>query len=151
MNIHAFTPRRLARVILVIGVALTLAACAAGGAGGAKTKPAEQTRAERSIARWNFLINGDPGSAWDYLTPGYRAINPRNTYIKETLVKPIHWTGIRYMNETCSTDTTCSVSLMIDYQLRSHLSGVGVIDSTSIIRETWVKSDGIWYFLPPTE
>lgn len=122
---------------------VVLVGCAGGG--GAKKGGA---LADRATQRWNFLVNRDPGSAWEYLTPGSRAVTPKDRYIKETLVKPVKWTAARFVSENCTKPDLCKVQMTVDYKIRSHLTGVGVIQSTQILDETWIRESGTWYFLP---
>lgn len=130
-------------VLAALLVSLLLAGCAASG--GAKK---QESLAERAQARWDFLAAKEPENAWHYLSRGTRAMTPQNQYIKETLVKPVKWTGARFLKQECATPKTCKVYMMVDYKIRSHLSGVGVIETSQMVEETWINESGTWYFLP---
>ena len=121
-----------------------LAGCAAGG--GSKNS---ESLAERAQERWDYLAAREPENAWFYLSRGTREMTPQNQYIKETLVKPVRWTGARFLKQECATPQTCKVYMMVDYKIRSRLSGVGVIETSQMVEETWIKESGTWYFLPP--
>ena len=124
-------------------VALFLAGCAAGGG----TKPAESL-ADRAVARWNYLINKEPEKAWEYMTPGSRQVAPRDQYVRETLVKPVQWTGAEYESQECQSADACEVLVNVKFRVRSHLTGVGMLDAERRLVETWIRVDGQWYFLP---
>jgi len=100
----------------------------------------------RSALRWNLIIEGKPELAYDYLSPGYRATRERGDYANRISNRPIKWTKIAYVDHDCGSIDACSVKLNIDFKL--NMPQVGEVESTDVLIEQWVKSDGQWYFLP---
>lgn len=100
----------------------------------------------RSAMRWNLIIEGKPELAYDYLSPGYRATRERDDYANRIRNRPVKWTKIAYVDHDCGSSDACSVKLNIDFKL--NMPQVGEVESTDVLIEQWVKSDGQWYFLP---
>ena len=136
---HAIRPQ----VVVALLASVFLAGCAAGSG----TKK-QEALAERAQARWDFLAAREPESAWQYLSRGAKDMTPKEQYIKETLVKPVMWTGARFLREECASELTCKVYMLVDYKIRSHLSGVGIIENSQVVVETWINESETWYFLP---
>ena len=101
----------------------------------------------RSVERWNFLIAHQAEKAYDYLTPGFRATQTRETYATAMNNRPLQWKSAKFNHKECEEDR-CTVTLDVAYALRMGGSPVGTIDSTSSQGETWIRLDGDWYFLP---
>jgi len=100
----------------------------------------------RSALRWNLIIDGKPEQAYDYLTPGYRMTRERGDYANRISNRPVKWTKVSYVDHDCGSADACSVKLNIDFKI--NMPQVGEVESTDVLIEQWVKSDGQWYFLP---
>jgi hypothetical protein len=148
----------LLRPALVLATAW-LAGCAAGGA----TRPAEETSAaapaagavdeklveQRAVKRWELLIAGKAGEAYDYLSPGFRALKAREQYVADLQNRPVRWKGVRFTSLDCPPPGEfCDVTLDVDYEMNSPLQGVGVIPATGPVTERWIVLDGVWYLVP---
>ena len=151
----------LLRPALVLATAW-LAGCAAGGA----TRPTDEAAAaapaasaagasaeaiveQRAVKRWELLIAGKTGEAYDYLSPGFRALKPREQYVSDLQNRPVRWKGVRFSSLECPPPGEfCDVTLDIDYETTSPLQGVGVIPSTGPVTERWIVLDGVWYLVP---
>lgn len=152
------------KIALACGLALALAACkttqtqTGGSADNAipGEAPASATALAsedpntslplRSALRWNLIIEGKPELAYDYLSPGYKATRERDDYANRIRNRPVKWTKIAYVDHDCASADACSVKLNIDFKL--NMPQVGEVESTDVLIEQWVKSDGQWYFLP---
>ena len=132
-------------VAAVLVASLVLAGCAAGGG----VRKSESV-ADRAVARWNHLINKEVGSAWELMTPGARAVKSRNAYIAETLVKPVTWTSVEFVEQDCPSENQCTLKLNVGFKVRSRQTGVGLVEASSPVTETWLRSDGEWFYLPPS-
>jgi len=101
---------------------------------------------ERAVQRWDLLISHQAEKAYDLLSPGYRQTKDRVSYAKEMSVRPVRWSKVNYTSQECEADV-CKVHLAVDYSL--NMGGpAGEVKSTSFLVETWVKSDGKWWYLP---
>ncbi|MEZ5465508.1 MAG: hypothetical protein R3F22_09865 [Lysobacteraceae bacterium] len=130
--------------VFCVLASLVLVGCAAGGG-----EKKQETLAERAQARWDLLIGKQIGLAWEYLTPGARIETGKEAYIRETLVKPVRWRSARYLSQVCDSPEQCRVKMSVSIEVRSHLTGVGMVGTEMVVTETWLKTDGNWYFLPP--
>jgi hypothetical protein len=154
------------KIAMACSLALALAACKTtqtqnDGSGGADkvlpgATPATATALAsedpntslplRSALRWNLIIEGKPELAYDYLSPGYKSTRERDDYANRIRNRPVKWTKIAYVDHDCGSEDACSVKLNIDFKL--NMPQVGEVESTDVLIEQWVKSDGQWYFLP---
>jgi len=113
-------------------------------------KPAETTEEaiERRVnERWALLIAEDYGSAYKYLSPGYRSSVSIAQYQRALYSSKISWTAAMYDGSECSEDT-CKVKILLDFTVYGALPGVNSMDSSQQIEESWVKIDNDWYHVP---
>ena len=135
--------------------ALWLAGCAAGGGG---TRPAaaakdtgkpEQVVEQRAVARWALLTAGKPAEAYQYLSPGFRALKTSEQYAADLQNRPVRWKAARFSAVECPPPGEyCDVTLDVDYEIDSPLPGVGTLKSTGPVVERWIVLDGVWYLVP---
>ncbi len=102
---------------------------------------------ERAKARWETLLAGDLGGAYEYLSPGYRSSVSSLQYQRSLLLKRVRWTSAKYIESECE-ETTCKLKFSLGYSVSGALPGVGKFSSTEKIYESWVLADGEWYFVP---
>ena len=101
---------------------------------------------EKSVQRWDLLIAHQADKAYDLLSPGYRQTKDRASYAQEMSARPVRWSKVHYTSQECEADV-CKVHLTVDYAL--NMGGpAGEVKSSSFLVETWVKSDGKWWYLP---
>ena len=112
---------------------------------GGDSSPVEK----RAIDRWNFLIAHQGDKAYDYLSPGTRETQTRETYAASMNNRPIKWTSATFNHKECDADR-CKVLIDVTYSIA--MPGAGPIGkpitTTSTQAETWVHVNGTWYFLP---
>ena len=141
MRNRRVTTRPTIRAIAQGAFALALAACSSGGSDADVDK--------RSVERWNYLIAHQAEKAYDYLTPGTRATQTRETYAAAMNSRPVRWTAVKFNRKECDTDR-CKVYVDVTYSVV--MPGAGAIGrpmtATSTQTETWVRVDNGWYFLP---
>jgi uncharacterized protein YceK len=105
---------------------------------------------ERSIARWNLLIDHKAEKAYDFLSPGYQATKKREDYAKEMNDRPVKWSKVIPYSQACEKPDVCVVNIQVDANVK--MPGVGVpVSSVGFVEETWIKSGGKWYFLPDSK
>jgi hypothetical protein len=100
----------------------------------------------RSVERWNYLIAHQAEKAYDHLTPGFRATQPRDAYASAMNTRPVQWKSVKFNGKKCDADR-CKVQLDVTYSI--NLPGLGKpTEATSSQNETWILVKGEWYFLP---
>ena len=102
---------------------------------------------KRSVERWNHLIAHEAEKAYDYLTPGYRATQTRETYAGAMNNRPVIWKSARFQSKECDGDR-CSVKVSVTYSMPIPGKSEQRTDITSNQSETWLRLDGQWYYLP---
>lgn len=133
--------------LLATGVfALLLAGCASTGAPGQPAPVAEGVE-QRSTQRWDHLLAKQYVEAYGFLTPGHRAKLTPERYAAQVSVLPVKWTSAEVLGSECVEDR-CDVRVDLGYRVRSHLPGVGWIESRRVVVEKWLRLDGSWYYLP---
>lgn len=131
------------RTTLLIAAALLLGACATGGGTRASGKAAAPE--VRAVERWNLLIAKQAEKAYDYLTPGKRATDPRDDYAQRMNNRPVRWDKVTVTGKECETTDSCVVNLQLDITVPI---GGSMIPSLSFVSESWIRdADGAWYFL----
>jgi len=105
--------------------------------------------AKRATERWNFLIAHQAEKAYDYLSPGTRETQTRESYAAAMNSRPMRWTAAKFNRKECDADR-CKVYIDVSYSLV--MPGAGAvgkpIESTSTQSEIWVRVKDDWYFLP---
>ena len=135
--------RNLGRAALLGLAVAALAACAGG------TRQPPKPAVERAAERWQHLLAAEYETAWEYLSPGYRAKIPANRYAAQTAARPVKWTSAEVQGEECdASGEACDVRVKLGFRVRSRLPGVGWVDATDIVVERWLLLDGAWYNLP---
>jgi hypothetical protein len=160
LNLARVAPRGLA---LLAALAL-LAGCQSGGTRPAATSDsaaegvaaasgsASPTSADPLLARanerWGLLIAGKFAEAYDYLSPGYREVVERDEYVKVMSNRQVFWTAAQAGDKECA-DEVCRVRVEVRYQVNVPLMGVGEVESSTLVIESWIAAaDGQWYLIP---
>jgi hypothetical protein len=134
--------KNLLRWLRLVTAGTIAAALAAGCASlGASSRPAEQIVLERAQARWNALVERDFAAAYAFLTSGYRAVVPLQTYRRQS-TGPAQWEGAKAQSAKCEA-ARCIVSVEITFRLG--LPGHADRVQTTYVDETWVLEDGQWF------
>ncbi len=151
------------RLLTIATLALALGACKttepkpvdssseevrAGAASGKAELVKEVTLKDRALNRWNLIIAGDFGRAYDYMSPGYRSTRERADYVTVMSQRPIRWSKANVFDEACESTDACTVKIQLDFQIEMPVAGVGKVDSLSVVDEKWLRVDGVWYMLP---
>ena len=99
------------------------------------------------MERWNFLIAHQGEKAYDYLTPGFRSTQDRETYATAMNNRPLQWKGVKFKRKECDADR-CKVEIDVTYLLIMPGAASKPVESTSTQTETWILVKGEWFFLP---
>ena len=124
-------------------LALLLGACSLGN----KDSAAEVDK--RAVERWNYLVAHQAEKAYDYLSPGTRETQTRESYAATMNNRPIKWTAAKFNHKECDADR-CKVYIDVSYSLAMARAGATgkPIETTSTQSEIWVHVDNDWYYLP---
>jgi hypothetical protein len=127
-----------------IGMAL------AAVAGCHKSDPVEIVR-QRALERWDLLVKRSGFKAYDYLSPGYRSTHTIEQYITFVATARLQWKSATVDSVKCE-DETCTAKLTVAYTVPGALLKLPKdIDYSGPVIETWVRSEGQWYFLPDSQ
>jgi hypothetical protein len=92
---------------------------------------------QRAQARWDALIRGDVNAAYEFLSPGTRAITSQAAY--KGRIKPGMWRSAKVQSVECEADV-CSVKLLLDYDAR-RVRGI----ETPLTEKWIIESGDAWY------
>src|SRR5690349_24058732 len=106
------------RLATLGALALLLGGCNLGN----KDNAAEVDK--RAIERWNYLIAHQAEKAYDYLSPGTRETQTRESYAAAMNTRPIKWTAVKFNRKECDADR-CKVYIDVTYSLA--MPGAGAI------------------------
>lgn len=129
-------------------MAVTLLVLAAGCATRPQKGAAAESVEQRAVQRWENLIAGKAREAYEYLTPGYRAVKDKEAYAYEMAARPVKWTAVKFLEKACAEPNVCSVRLEITFKVRIHAAMMGEVESVSIQNENWIKVRDVWHHLP---
>jgi hypothetical protein len=130
---------RLVTLILPAVGVLALAACA--------TAPKTDPVVERAQARWDAVIAGDLETAYTYYSPGYRSSTSLIDYGVEMRTRKLRWTSAAYKSHSCEGDR-CELHFDVAFRVPRPVPGLTVYDGSDEVEETWIRSDGQWWYLP---
>ena len=128
--------------LLAMLVVLALAGCAATG----PTGTPEEIVAKRAQERWNYLLKPDYEKAYEYLSPGYRAVKSYRAYLG-TMGSSVKRTGATVTKVTCESPDVCEAIVEVSYfyAAQGSMGQPGDTPVTRISEEKWVKVDGKWW------
>ncbi|MGI9289781.1 MAG: hypothetical protein ACR2QG_00730 [Gammaproteobacteria bacterium] len=126
---------------MMLVVLFVVSACA--------TTPQAEPKGVAQLAqeRWDTLLSGDLGAAYEYLSPGYRSSVNSMQYQRKVLLQKVRWTGAEFVSSDC-LESTCKVQISLDFSLIGVLPGVRRFDGNQSVEENWIKSEGRWWFVP---
>lgn len=135
------------RLILISAATALLAACGAS----TPERPAskltpEEAVAQRAKERWDLLIAKEYGKAYEYLTPGSRAVTTKEAYIRKLLVVRLKWQSARVVRVTCEEPDHCDAVVSVNSLVRlPQLQDEMLVPSPS--HEQWIRSAGGWFIV----
>ena len=109
-----------------------------GGCALMEQRPAEQQVQERAQARWDLMLKGDLTGAYEYMSPGTRAVMTRDQFTNS--VRTGFWKAVKVEKVVCETPESCEAHLTVDYEFRGS-------PIRTPAKETWVKDGSTWWYL----
>lgn len=124
----------------------------AGLIAGCATAPGatEDAVVERAKARWAAVIAGDYETSYPFYTPGYRSTTSLIDYAVEMRTRRVTWTTAEYRSHDCE-ENRCTVAFSIGYRVHSPVPGLTTWNGQSAVEDTWVRTGGQWWYLPPQD
>jgi len=126
-------------------MAALITACAGPGQ---KASSPEELVSARAQARWEALLAERWDQAYGYFTPGHRSIEDPDTFRFRMQAKRVKWTAARVLGAECPEPRVCKAQVEVDYLIRKPMRGVDVHRGTSSWQESWLRSEGAWYYRP---
>lgn len=108
--------------------------------GGMNESPSEveSTVLERAQERWDRLVEGDIGSAYEFTSPAYRTRTPLQRF-RAQFGNDLRWTEAEVTDAQCEGER-CEVNVDVTYSLPRE-----GITHTRAISETWILAEDEWW------
>ncbi len=103
--------------------------------------------AERAQDRWDALLAGDFETAYAFYSPGYRSSTSMIDLAFKIRSQRVQWVSAEYQDHSC-VERVCSVDFRVGFKVIKPVKGMQVWESSSLIDEKWVKTEGQWWYLP---
>lgn len=130
----------------MVGLAAAfLAACASGG--GTPGASPEEVVLKRAGERWQYLIDGQPERAWDYLSKGVQSTESRDAYARGMKERPVHWLAVEPLEAECEA-ARCDVRIKLEYEITIPGGGAGPTRAPAWIYERWILQGRAWVHVP---
>src|SRR5690242_4584090 len=123
----------MSRVLLAVAVAAVLGGCAA-----MDSRSPEEVLKERAKQRWDLLVKSDFKAAYQYLSPGSRAVLTADAYAGG--LRTGFWKAAAVDRVICDKPDVCDVALTIEYEFRGSRI-------KTPLKETWIKEGSSWWFV----
>lgn len=137
----------LTAIVLLSG--LWLGGCSEGGGQSGELTPAQVQALELRVEeRWQARIAHDWGKAWEYSSPAYREVFPKQLYVKK-FSYTANWelTGLEVINYDPSAavaSVVVRVMSMPTKQTSAAARALGAMPRE--LHERWILIDGEWWF-----
>jgi hypothetical protein len=105
----------------------------------------EEVLRERVIAYWNHKIREEFDKSYEYEYPLYRKQVSLVKYIKGFKTDVIRWKAVNVKDININDDEAI-VGMYINIDVK--VPGIRRIERDSLVKEKWVRVEGIWYHVP---
>jgi hypothetical protein len=123
--------------IVAAAAALSGLGCSSLGPAAVERTP-EEIVTERAAARWSALLRGDTATAYQYLSPAYRAVVSPELY-RGRFGGGIRWREIEAVTADCAAER-CDVGVVVKYEAPRWK----IVNSRKL-EEVWILVDGQWW------
>ena len=141
MRVYRRIQSALSGALLTVLAALLLGGCALNPAA------QEQKVVDRAQARWDAVIARDLETAYTYYSPGYRSATSVIDFAVELSTSRVAHTSAEYVSHECH-EARCEVKFSVGFRVPAPVPGMTVFNSKQMIEDTWVRTDGNWWYLP---
>ena len=134
MDKHQKTAMRSIRFTVIS----TLAVVVLGGCAALDSRPPEEVVKARAQQRWDALVKGDFKAAYEYLSPGSRAVLTPEGYASG--LRAGFWKAAAVDKVLCEKPDVCDTTTTIEYEFRGSRI-------KTPLKETWIKEGSSWWFV----
>lgn len=131
------TPSRAVRSVCMLGLIALLSACAS-----MSPRTPEDAVRERAQSRWNALLAGNWVEAYQYLSPGSRAVMPFERY-RSTFGAVVSWKSAQVHAVSCPQPDRCTASIKVTYVPTLRRGSLSTIETS--VEESWLLDAGQWW------
>lgn len=137
------------RSALLAALSLVAAAAAATPAAAVALVPEAAVR-QRADQRWEAMVDGKFENAYQYLSPGFRAVQSYKTY--SSRFANTAWTSGKAVRVECNDERDRCVAT-VRVESRAFMPGLQMnngqgTELKTYIEENWIKQDGNWWLFP---
>jgi hypothetical protein len=125
--------RRWAGRVVLGFLAFAMVACAS-----LDPRPAEEIVTARAQQRWDALVRGDISAAYEFFSPGSRAVTTVGDYAAS--IRSGFWKVAQVTKVECTNPESCDVHLAIEYDFRGSRI-------RTPLKETWIKEGSSWWYV----
>jgi len=93
---------------------------------------------EKAQARWDALLKGDVKGAYQYLSPGSRAVMTPEAYAGS--IRQGFWKSAKVDSVACKSKESCEVRATIEYEFQGRRT-------KTPLSETWIREGSEWWYL----
>ncbi len=113
------------------------------------TEELKQVLVERIERRWEFYSSKDYSGAWEFSTPEYKKIFPRETYYKNFYgLLEYELTGVQLLAyDADAAVASVAVRVMISSGPGAPAASLALGRSPTTIDENWKLVGGSWYYV----
>lgn len=102
----------------------------------------------RAIDFWKFKIEKRFDKAYEFLSPGWRSGESKESYVLRMGQSKIKWTDVKVAKKTCSQKDLCQLLLEITYLYKFKGAVSEKMEITTQVSENWLLKDNNWYHVP---
>ncbi len=112
-------------------------------------KDSEKSKLDnRAIDYWNYKINKDFKSAYQFLSPGWKTNESELAYEQRMGGSKANWLNVKLKSKQCSQTDLCSVTVLVEYEYKFRGAVSRKMKVESSVSENWIMKDNIWYHIP---
>lgn len=141
---RTFTVKDTTKFAVLGALVLLVSACAG------TTGKVDDPLLERAELRWDSLLSKDLDTAYGLYSPGYRSKKSRVDFEIDLRMQRVKWTSAEYIDRECS-EQKCLMRFKIGFTVRQPVPGLDEFSNFSFVEETWIKTRGEWWYVPPKQ
>ena len=111
---------------------------ALGGCAALDARPPEEVLKQRAQKRWDAVVKSDFKAAYEYLSPGSRAVVTSEAYAAS--LRPGFWKAATVEKVICEKPDVCDAHVAIEYDYRGSRI-------KTPLAETWIKEGSSWWYV----
>lgn len=136
------------KAIVAVAILVLLGCEGTATPSGELSKSQQKELVTRVDQRWQARIAGDWGKAWEFTSPAYREVFPKQLYVRK-FSYAVQWelTGVELLNYDASAAVaSVVVRVMSKPTKQTSAASVAVGAIPRELREKWIFESGKWWF-----